>query len=291
MVPLPMPNLRLSFPWFDRRAFPVLAAVVAGLYLLEEVFTLREQHHGKPGRTVTNTAVAATGFTVARLLLLPIMVYAGEWADRRRFGLVQWLPLPRWARYAVGALLLDYTNYTWHVLTHRVPLLYRFHRVHHSDLDMDVTTGFRFHLGEQVFSIFYRGGMMALIGAPADLVLGYEAVFEGCTAFHHSNLRLPESVEHVLARVMITPRAHGIHHSIVREEFDANYGVVFGFWDRLHGTHRMDVPQEAITIGLPAWRDPEELTVPKLHTMPADDLRPWALPDGTVPTRRITTPV
>ncbi len=285
-----MPNLRLSFPWFDRRAFPVLAAVVAGLYLLEEVFTLREQHHGKAGRTVTNTAVAASGFTVARLLLLPIMVYAGEWADRRRFGLIQWLPLPRWARYAAGALLLDYTNYRWHTLTHRVSFLYRFHRVHHSDLDMDVTTGFRFHLGEQVFSIVYRGGMIALIGAPADLVLSYEAVFEGCTAFHHSNLRLPEAVENILARVMITPRAHGIHHSIVREEFDANYGVVFDFWDRLHGTHRMDVPQEAITIGLPAWRDPEELTVLKLHTMPADDIRPWALPDGTVPTRRVTVP-
>ncbi|CAH1001496.1 hypothetical protein LEM8419_02399 [Neolewinella maritima] len=281
-----MPKLRLSFPWFDRRAFPVLAVVVAGLYLLEEVFTLREQQHGKVKRTVINTAVAASGFTVARLALLPIMVYAGEWADRRRFGLIQWLPLPRWAGYAIGALLLDYTNYLWHTLTHRMPLLYRFHRVHHSDLDMDVTTGFRFHLGEQVFSIVYRGGMIALTGAPADLVLGYEAIFEGCTAFHHSNLRLPPSVEAALSRIMITPSAHGIHHSVVRDEFDSNYGVVFSFWDRLHGSHRTDVPQEQITIGIPAWQDPAELTVPKLHTMPLAAIRPWQLPDGQLPRSR-----
>ena len=277
-----MPKLP-TFPWFDRKAFPVLAGVVAALYLLEEVFTLREQHHGKTGRTLTNTAVAASGFAVVRLALLPAMVGAGHFAERHRFGIVQWLPLPKWARYTLGVLLLDYTNYLWHTLTHRVPFLYRFHRVHHSDLDMDVTTGFRFHLGEQVFSILYRGGMIALIGSPADLVLGYEAVFEGCTAFHHSNLRLPRRLEGLLTKLMITPRAHGIHHSIVREEFDSNYGVVFAFWDHLHGTHRLDVPQEAITIGLPAWRDPAELTVPKLHTMPLAKIRPWVVPVAATP--------
>jgi sterol desaturase/sphingolipid hydroxylase (fatty acid hydroxylase superfamily) len=280
-----MPRFRLTFPWFDRRAFPVLAVVVGGLYLLEEYFVLREQRQSKTRRTVINTAVAATGFSVVRLALLPAMVAAAEWADRRRFGIIHWLPLPRPLRMAAGFLLLDYTNYLWHVLTHRVPLLYRFHRVHHTDLDMDVTTGFRFHLGEQVFSIFYRGGMIALIGTPAKLMLVYEAIFEGCTAFHHSNLRLPARVERTLAKFMITPRAHGIHHSIVREEFDSNYGVVFPFWDVLHGTRRMDVPQRDITIGLPAWRDPDELGTVHLHRMPADPIRAWALPGGTVPRR------
>jgi len=270
-----MPKLKFQYPWFDRKAFPVLAGIVVGLYLLEEIFVLREQHQRKLKRTVINTAVAATGFTVVRAALLPAMVYAGDWSDRNRFGIIQWLGLPRWAKYALGTLLLDYSNYLWHVLTHRVPLLYRLHRVHHTDLDMDVTTGFRFHLGEQVFSIIFRGGMIALIGAPSGLVLVYEAVFESCTAFHHSNLRLPQRVERLLAHFMITPRAHGIHHSIVEEEFNSNFGVVFPFWDLLHGTRKMDVPQEAITIGLPAWRDPTELTVPKLLTMPGEDIRPW----------------
>ncbi|WP_168797519.1 sterol desaturase family protein [Neolewinella litorea] len=280
-----MPRFRFFFPWFDRKAFPVLAGVVVGLYLLEEVLTLREQHHSKVKRSLTNTAVAATGFAVVRAALLPAMVYAGDWSERRRFGLVHWLGLPPWARTAAAFLLLDYTNYCWHVLTHRVPLLYRMHRVHHSDLDMDVTTGFRFHLGEQVFSIIFRGGMIALIGAPSRLVLGYEAIFEGCTAFHHSNLRLPTTVERQLARVLITPRAHGIHHSIVEQEFNSNFGVVLPFWDWLHGTRCLDVPQEEITIGLPAWRDPDELTVPFLHRMPLEPIRPWALPDGCVPRR------
>ena len=283
-----MPKFKFYFPWFDRKAFPVLAGVVAGLYLLEEVLVLREQRQSKLKRSVINTAVAASGFAVVRAALLPAMVYAGEWTDRRRFGLVYWLGLPRWARYAAGTLLLDYTNYLWHRLTHGVPLLYRLHQVHHSDLDMDVTTGFRFHLGEQVFSILYRGGMIALIGAPADLVLGYEAVFEGCTAFHHSNLRLPGAAERALDKLMITPRLHGIHHSIVEEEFNANFGVVFPFWDWLHGTRRTDVAQERITIGIPAWRDARELTVARLHEMPFEPTRPWRLPDGTVPRRHAT---
>lgn len=268
-----MPKLRFQYPWFDRKAFPVLATIVAGLYLLEEIFVLREQHQDKPERTIINTVVAATGFTVVRLALLPAMVFAGDWADRKRFGIVQWLGLPRPAQYILGTLLLDHSNYLWHVLTHRLPLLYRLHRVHHTDLDMDVTTGFRFHLGEQVFSIIFRGGMIALIGAPSKLVLGYEAVFEGCTAFHHSNLRLPDRVERLLANFMITPRAHGIHHSIVEEEFNSNFGVVFPFWDLLHGTRKMDIPQEAITIGLPAWRDPAELTIPGLLRMPVLPIR------------------
>ena len=232
-----------------------------------------------------NTAVAATGFAVVRAALLPAMVYTGELTERRKFGVTNWLGLPCWARYAAGFLLLDYTNYFWHVLTHRVPFLYRMHQVHHSDMDMDVTTGFRFHFGEQVFSILYRGGMIALIGVPADLVLGYEAVFEGCTAFHHSNLRLPGKLERALDKVMITPRAHGIHHSIVEKEFNSNFGVIFPFWDMLQGTRRTDVAQEAITIGIPAWRDPQELTVVRLHQMPFEPTRPWLLPDGRVPQR------
>ncbi|MGB3799117.1 MAG: sterol desaturase family protein [Lewinella sp.] len=278
-----MPKLRFYYPWFDRKAFPVLAGLVVGLYLLEEVLVLREQHQSKARRSVINTAVAASGFAVVRAALLPAMIWVGSVAERRRFGLVHRLGLPRPARYVLGFLLLDYTNYLWHVLTHNVPLLFRLHRVHHSDLDMDVTTGFRFHLGEQVFSILYRSGMIAIIGADPRLILEYEAVFEGCTAFHHSNLRLPKKVEEALSKVMITPRAHGIHHSIVEEEFNSNYGVIFPFWDRLHGTHQWEIPQEDIIIGLPAYRDAESLSVKRLHKMPWEPIRPWELPDGRVP--------
>lgn len=280
-----MPRRRFFFPWFDKKAFPVLVGVVGALYLLEEIFSLRQQSQSRKRRTLINTTVAATGFSVVRLALLPVMVAAGRWSDRRGFGLLQWLRLPRALQWTAGFLLLDYTNYLWHVLTHRVPLLYRFHQVHHSDLDMDVTTGFRFHLGEQVFSVFYRGGMIALIGAPAQLVLVYEAVFEGCTAFHHSNLRLPPATERLLSRAIITPRAHGIHHSIVEEEFNSNFGIVFNCWDRLHRTRRLNVPQRFLTIGIPAFRSAQELDIPRLHRMPLEPLRPWALPDGTIPRR------
>ena len=286
-----MRRLQFYFPWFDRKAFPVLAGLVVGLYVLEEFLSLREQHHSKARRSVINTTVAASGFAVVRAALLPVMVWMGGAAERRCFGLLQWLRIPSTLAWPLGFLALDYTNYLWHVGTHRIPLLYRMHRVHHSDLDMDVTTGFRFHLGEQVFSIFFRGGMIALIGAPARLVLEYEAVFEGCTAFHHSNLRLPARLENALARVLITPRTHGIHHSIVEEEFNSNFGVIFPFWDRLHRTLRLNVPQDEVTIGLPQYRNPATLTVGRLHRLPWEPIRDWELPDRSIPRRQPPLPL
>lgn len=282
---MPTPRFRLSFPWFDRRAMPVLLGVVAGLYLLEEYFSLREQQHDKTRRSIINTALAATGFSVARMGLLPVMVWLAALSEQRRWGLANLRGLPRPLTDMLAFLLLDYSNYLWHRAMHRVPLLYRFHNIHHTDLDMDVTTGYRFHFGEQLLSILFRGGMVVIIGPRPALLLGYEAIFEGCTAFHHSNLRLPVALERVLSRLMITPRAHGIHHSIVEEEFDSNYGVIFTFWDRLHRTLRLHIPQEKITIGVPGWRDPEELTVVPLHEMPLEEQRPWRLPDGRVPQR------
>lgn len=279
------PRFRLYFPWFDRRAVPVLLGVVAGLYVLEEFFSLRQQRQAKSRRSLVNTAVAATGFAVVRLALLPAMVWMATLSQQRRWGLLPALRLPQPLADTVAFLLLDYTNYHWHVLMHRSALLYRFHNVHHSDLDMDVTTGFRFHFGEQIFSVLFRGGMVALIGPRPALLLGYEAVFEGCTAFHHSNLGLPVDVERALSQAFVTPRAHGIHHSIVREEFDSNYGVIFTFWDRLHDTLRLHIPQQRVTIGVPGWRDPAELTIPRLHEMPLEQQRPWQLPDGREPRR------
>jgi sterol desaturase/sphingolipid hydroxylase (fatty acid hydroxylase superfamily) len=179
---------------------------------------------------------------------------------------------------------MDYTLYAWHVLTHRVPLLYRFHRVHHSDLEMDATTALRFHFGEFVLSIPFRAAQIGVLGVSPRALAAWQRATGAAVLFHHSNLRLPIALERWLSHLVVTPRMHGIHHSIVFEEQDSNWSSGLSIWDTLHGTRRANVPQAAIEIGLPDKRDPRELTTGPLLAMPFGKLpRGWALPDGRSP--------
>lgn len=150
--------------------------------------------------------------------------------------------------------MLDYGNYLWHLLNHYVPFLWRFHNVHHIDLDLDVTTAIRFHYGEIVLSVFSRGAIILILGASPLLILVYEIFFEAATNFHHSNLRLPYHWEKLITKFIVTPRMHGIHYSIVKRETDSNFSVIFSFWDRIHQTLRLNIPSHAINIGVPAYR-------------------------------------
>jgi sterol desaturase/sphingolipid hydroxylase (fatty acid hydroxylase superfamily) len=196
------------------------------------------------------------------------------------------LPVAAPVKTIVAFLLLDYTNYLWHQLNHRIPWLWRFHNVHHTDLDMDVSTAWRFHVGEVLLSIFFRGGMVGVVGAPSATVLFYEVLYEGATAFHHSNLRIPIQIERQLSKVIVTPRIHGIHHSIVQRETNSNYSVIFNFWDRLHHTMKLNIPQKDIVIGVPAFMNPTEQTAAYLLSLPFGPQRPWLLPDETTPERQ-----
>jgi sterol desaturase/sphingolipid hydroxylase (fatty acid hydroxylase superfamily) len=179
------------------------------------------------------------------------------------------------AKSLLTFLILDYSNYLWHVLNHKLSLLWRFHIVHHSDPDLDVTTAIRFHFGELIGSVFYRGAFVFLSGATPLNVLVYEILFEGATQFHHSNLRLPYKTEKILSKVIVTPRMHGIHHSNIRQEADSNYAVIFSFWDRLHNTILLNVPQDKVVIGVPAYSDPAELTIGYLLKLPFTKIRKW----------------
>ena len=136
-------------------------------------------------------------------------------------------------------------------------------------------------------SIPVRAALPALLGVRPATVLSYEAVLEACTAFHHSNARLPFGLERRLVRLLVTPRAHGIHHSIVRRETQSNFGVVLTLWDRLHRTLRLNVPQQAVTIGVPAYPHPQPVT--QLLALPLAAPTPWARPDGSVPQRNLST--
>lgn len=159
--------------------------------------------------------------------------------------------------------------------------MWRFHNVHHVDPDLDVTTSFRFHMVEILYSTAFRAAQVVLIGVSPAAFLAYQTAFTCGTVFHHGNLRLPLRLERALNTVIVTPRMHGIHHSAVRDETNSNYSVVFRWWDALFGTLRLGVPQSAITVGVPAYMAPEDNGIWRLTAMPFTRQREyWKRPDG-----------
>lgn len=271
----------------DKRGVPILVGLFAILLVAEKKIALRKRVQARLKRMVINSLVAAPAFVLLRFLLIPVMVGVAIKNRSLRFGLNYQHDLPQWFKSIISFLLLDYSNYLWHSLNHRLPVLWRFHLVHHTDLDLDVTTAIRFHFGEMITSVFFRGGAVLLIGASPKAVLIYEILFEAATQFHHSNMRLPLRVEKLLNKIIVTPRMHGIHHSIVKKETDSNFSVIFSGWDRIHSTIRLNVEQNDIVIGVPSYRDGEKLTVRELLALPFKKIQPWQLPDGTVPNRKI----
>ena len=204
---------------------------------------------------------------------------AGSSNEERRWGLLQRLTLPAWLEIPLALVLLDYTLYAWHVALHKVPWLWRFHRVHHADLDLDATTALRFHGGELALSVPWHAAQILLLGISPRMLSTWQRALAVSVFFHHANVRLPIAIERTLNVLLVTPRMHGIHHSIVQGERDSNWSSGLTIWDLLHGTLCLDVPQEAITIGASADQDPSELTLPRLLTMPFR-LRQDADPEG-----------
>ncbi len=268
----------------------VAAAVVTGAFAVflwsEWRFPLRRSRESKLKRMGRNLALAGTGLAAFELLQIPIVRPVSAWTMEGRVGLLNWIPASGWARTAAAVILLDYTLWFWHWINHRVPLFWRFHRVHHVDRDMDASTGLRFHLGELVLSVGYRALQIVVIGADPLAVSVYQILLSASILFHHSNTRLPVGLERLLCRLIVTPRMHGIHHSDYRNEADTNWSSILSAWDYLHGTVRLDVPQDAITIGVPAFDAADKVTLGRLLVMPF--LRrgtDWKRPDGSAPVR------
>jgi len=276
----------MKLPSFlDYVANPALAVIVIVLLFLQWRFPLRRQHFAVLRRLIRNYVVSVPGFVIVRLAMLPIPFAIAAWAQSQHVGLLNWLDVPRWPAAIAGFLVLDYAYWWWHWANHMIPLFWRFHNVHHTDLDMDVTTAARFHFGEVFFSIGFLTLVLLVFGiAPLNFIVFF-VVLEGAVAFHHSNWRLPIKLERVLNLIIVTPRMHGIHHSIVQRETNSNWGTIFCWWDKLHRTLRRDVAQDDITIGVAAYRDEGELTFVKLWALPFRRQREWRLPDGTVPVR------
>ena len=181
---------------------------------------------------------------------------------------------------------MDLTFYYWHRANHAFRFFWRFHNVHHVDPDLDVSTSFRFHFGEVLYSLGFRALQTYLLGISLFTYLAYELVFQCATLFHHSNVRLPITFERVLNKIIVTPRMHGIHHSIVKDETNSNYSVIFRWWDLMHRTVRLNVEQADVVIGVPAYCNPVDNKFLNLLVLPFRKQREyWRLPNGKQPER------
>jgi sterol desaturase/sphingolipid hydroxylase (fatty acid hydroxylase superfamily) len=245
-----------------RRGGIIVFGVIAAVMIAERVWPLRRRRE-QPARHVARDAAMAMMSTAATAAVQSIVLKPAVQRLRSRRQ-----PM----RIVAEILLLDYTLWLWHWLNHRVPLLWRFHRVHHVDLDLDAATGARFHFGEMALSVFFRLLQVRVI-RPDPLALSiWHTMLLSSIFFHHSNTRLPKDLDRVLARVFVTPRMHGIHHSTAADETNSNFASLLTIWDSIHGVLRLDVPQDAITIGVPAYQDPDDVTIDRLLVMPLRDV-------------------
>jgi len=264
---------------------PVLSVIFVALLVLQWRFPLRRQHFSALHRLIRNLVLSIPSHALLRWAMLPVAALTAVWARDRHIGLLNWIPMPQWLRIMVSFLVMDYAYWWWHWANHMLPFFWRFHNVHHTDLDMDVSTATRFHFGEMMFSVAFLCVAKVLLGIGPMMLLVFYVAFEAATLFHHSNWRLPIQLERILNHVIVTPRMHGIHHSIVQRETNSNWGTIFCWWDRFHRTLRRDIPQNAITIGVAAYRDQRELTLGHLFALPFRKQRPWQLPNGEKPER------
>jgi sterol desaturase/sphingolipid hydroxylase (fatty acid hydroxylase superfamily) len=263
----------------------LILAGAAALIALERRRPLRRSVERGNRHDARNLGVAALGAIAVQLAERPCVAPLAAIVERRRWGVVKQVPLPPWLEAPLAVILMDYTLYLWHVLTHRVPWLWRFHLVHHVDLDLTASTALRFHFGELLLSVPWRAMQIAAIGvSPVSLRL-WQTMLLLSILFHHSNLRLPPEIERRLGGFIMTPRLHGIHHSTVRRERDANWSSGLTLWDRLHGTLALDVPQDAITIGVPAYQERRELSLGAILAMPFTAERPSGTAPGALSAR------
>ena len=194
-------------------------------------------------------------------------------AEARGWGLFNSIAWSAWLELLLALLVLDLSIYLQHRLFHHVPVLWRLHRMHHADLDVDVTTGARFHPVEILVSLGIKFAVVAGLGAPALTVLLFEILLNGTSMFNHSNVRMPEKVERAMRWLVVTPDMHRVHHSILRRETDSNFGFNFPWWDRIFSTYRPqpEAGHDGMTLGLDRFRDPRELRLDRMLPQPFRD--------------------
>lgn len=250
----------------------IFLGLFALLALIETVIPRRPLRISKTKRWANNWALVLLNTVTLRImaLALPLLaVGAALDASAKGWGLMNLLDFPVWLETVAAILILDFLIWGQHLITHKIPLLWRLHRVHHADQDMDVTTAIRFHPIEIALSMVLKIGAVYLLGASALAVILFEIILNGSAMFNHANMRLPLWLDRIVRLVMVTPDMHRVHHSVHRKEHDSNYGFSLSIWDRMFGTY---VAQPAdghddMTIGL-QWQDESPANIGWNLTLP-----------------------
>ncbi len=225
---------------------------------------------GRHPRWTGNLGILAIDIVAVRLLVPTTVVAVALVAAENGWGLFPLLGLPYWAAAVAGVVALDLVIYVQHVVFHHVPWLWRLHRMHHADVDIDVTTGVRFHPFEILLSLGIKIAAVLALGVPALAVLIFEVLLNATSMFNHANVALPRRLDRLARWIVVTPQMHQVHHSAVRAETDSNFGFNLPWWDRLFGTYRAEpsAGEEGVTIGLPDFRDEKERRITRLLTQP-----------------------
>lgn len=250
------------------------AGLLIAMALWEQIAPRRPTIAARGPRWVSHLGLAILNTVAVRLLLPATAVGVAVMAEREGWGVINQHALPGWLGLVISLVVLDLVIYLQHVLFHTVPVLWRLHRVHHADLDFDVTTGIRFHPLEILLSMLLKFVAIAALGAPAVAVLTFEVVLNATSMFNHGNVRLAGAIDRWLRWVVVTPDMHRVHHSSNRLETNSNFGFNLPYWDRLFGTYT-DQPgagHDGMEIGIEGWRDEHRLErVPGILLLPFRD--------------------
>ncbi len=235
----------------------LIVTAVALIFSLEGVFPHYRGRAARVRHAVPHFITAIMNGLLTRFLLAGLTIAALAWAESKSLGLARVLSLPAVAKLIFVFVLFDNWMYFWHMANHRIGFLWRFHRAHHSDTEMDTTTALRFHPGELVLSTFFRLPVVILIGMSFTQLVLFEALLNVSTLFHHSNLAVPEKWDRVLRTFMVTPNMHRVHHSVELSETNSNFTSLLSVWDRVFRSFRTRKDTHTITIGLPSFREIE----------------------------------
>ena len=250
-------------PWLLEHATALRLGTFFGVLVLLIGAEVTRPFRGAPRRLtrwVRHLSIATLGNLALRLLFPMLAIGFGGLVDEHSVGLLQTFDLPRWLLIVLGVVALDLAIYTQHRVFHRQPLLWRLHRMHHSDTAFDASTGIRFHPIEIVVSMLIKIGVVVVLGIPALAVLLFEILLSATSLFSHADIRLPAKLESNLRQLLVTPDLHRIHHSVLRHETDSNFGFCLSLWDRLFGSYRAapERDPQSMPIGLGEFREPEE---------------------------------
>ncbi len=228
----------------------------------------RQSSVSKVKRWINNITLTVFNSLVLQVVFAGAIIMTAMYVTTHQLGVLNMVTLPEWVKLFVTVAFMDFMLYVWHLLNHEVPLLWRFHRVHHSDLNMDVSTATRFHIGELAISAVIKIALVFLLGASPLGVMIFESTLVLCAQFQHSSLKVPKWFERIFWILFVPPSMHRIHHSVIIKERDTNYGTIFSIWDRLLGTLLKDVDQKTIRIGMGAYQKPDKLNFRHLLAMP-----------------------